>query len=260
MAYELALIMLSVLIVSLISFVGILTLSIKQSAFNYLLFVLVAFAAGTLLAAALIDILPDALEAGSKAGVSQMSTLMFILVGILIFFSIERFIFWHHHHHRESKGDSHKEVHAFVYLNLIGDGVHNFFDGAIIAASFLTNLPLGITTTVAIVMHEIPQEFGDFALLIHGGLSKVRALFYNFLSALTSFAGALAGYFFLSLVSTAKPYLLGFSAGGLLYIACTDLIPELHKETGMRKSIIQFASMVSGIGLIFVMTILFTSG
>ena len=260
MAYEFALIMLSVLIVGLISFVGVLTLSLKQSVFNNLLFILVAFAAGTLLAAALLDIMPEALEAGSKAGISQVTSFMFVLFGVLVFFSVERFIFWHHHHHRESKDESHKEVHAFVYLNLIGDGVHNFFDGAIIAASFLTNVPLGIATSVAIIAHEIPQEFGDFALLIHGGLTKIKALSYNFLSALTAFAGALAGYFFLSLVTTAKPYLLTFAVGGLLYIACTDLIPELHKETGLGKSVLQFISMVAGIVLIFGIIAVFNSG
>lgn len=251
MAYEFGLIMLSVLIVSLISFVGVVTLSLKQSVFNYLLFVLVAFAAGTLLAAALLDIMPEALEAGGSAGAKQESVLLYALIGMLIFYCIERFIFWHHHHHRESKDESHKEAHVFTYLNLIGDGVHNFFDGAIIAASFLTNIPLGIATTVAIVTHEIPQEFGDFAILIHGGLTKGRALFYNFLSALTAFGGAFAGYFFLNLVTAAKPYLLGFAAGGLIYIALTDLIPELHKETGVGRSIVQFIGMVSGVVLIF---------
>ncbi len=251
MAYEFLLIMLSVLIVSLISFVGVFALSLKQSIFNNLLFILVAFAAGTLLAAALIDMLPEALEAGDNAGQGQQSIFIFVLLGILVFYSIERFIFWHHHHHREGGSGSGKEIHTFVYLNLIGDGIHNFLDGGIIAASFLTNIPLGIATTVAIMMHEIPQEFGDFALLIHGGLTKMKALFYNFLSAIAAIVGALASYFFLSAVTVATPFLLSFGVGGLLYIACTDLIPELHKETGVRKSILQFASMVAGILLIF---------
>ncbi len=260
MAYEFLLIMFSVLIVSLISFVGILALSLKQSVFNNLLFILVAFATGTLLAAALLDILPEALESGEALEVPGLSVFMYVLVGILVFYSIERFIHWHHHHHRESKGDPkepHREVHAFTYLSLIGDGVHNFFDGAIIAASFLTNLPLGIATTVAIIAHEIPQEFGDFALLIYGGMTKSKALFYNFLSALTAFLGAIAGYFFLNALTFSQPYLLGFAAGGLLYIASTDLIPELHKETGTWKSIIQFLFMLGGIVLIFGITRIF---
>ena len=260
MAHEFILIMFSVLIVSLISFVGILTLSLKQSVFNNLLFILVAFATGTLLAAALLDVLPEALDSGKAVGVGGLSVFMYTLGGILVFYSIERFIHWHHHHHRESRNEpkeSHKEVHAFTYLNLIGDGVHNFFDGAIIAASFLTNIPLGIATTVAIVAHEIPQEFGDFALLIYGGMTKGKALFYNFLSALTAFLGAFAGYFFLSAITVSKPYLLGFAAGGLLYIASTDMLPELHKETGIWKSIIQFFCIILGIALIFIIIRIF---
>ncbi len=260
MAQELILIMASVLIVSLISFVGILALSLKQSVLNNLLFILVAFATGTLLAAGLLDILPEALDSGRALGITGLSVFAFVLLGILVFYAIERFIHWHHHHHRESKGDpkeSHKEVHAFTYLSLIGDGVHNFFDGAIIAASFLTNIPLGIATTVAIIAHEIPQEFGDFALLIYGGITRSKALFYNFLSALTAFLGAIAGYFFLNAIAFAQPYLLGFAAGGLLYIASTDLIPELHKETGTWKSIIQFFCMLGGIALIFGITLVF---
>lgn len=270
MAYEFLLIMFSVLIVSLISFVGILALSLKQSVFNNLLFILVAFATGTLLAAALLDVFPEAFESGKSVGISQASILTYSLIGILVFYSIERFIHWHHHHHREAEHHHHihhgeenvqhkafKEVHAFTYLNLMGDAVHNFFDGAIIAGSFLTNIPLGIATTVAIVAHEIPQEFGDFALLIYGGMTKGKALFYNFLSALTAFIGAIGGYFFLNAITGSKPYLLGFAAGGLLYIASTDLIPELHKETGTWKSIIQFLFMLGGIILIFGITRIF---
>ena len=254
MAAELALILVSVFIVSLVSFVGVLTLSLKQAVFNNLLFILVAFATGTLLAAALLDVLPEALDSGRAVGVEEISVFMFALLGIMVFYSIERFIHWHHHHHREAGNEpkeSHREVHAFTYLNLIGDGVHNFFDGTIIAASFLTNIPLGIATTVAIVAHEIPQEFGDFALLIYGGMTKGKALFYNFLSALTAFLGAVGGYFFLNAITVSKPYTLGFAAGGLLYIASTDLIPELHKETEALKSIIQFFCMLAGIALIF---------
>lgn len=254
MAYELGWIMLSVFLVSLISFVGALTLIIRQALLNNVLFALTAFAAGTLLGAAFLDLVPEALESGSKLGVEAVSVFIYVLSGMLIFYSIERFISWHHHHHREVKGDKdegHKEVHAFTYLNLIGDGVHNFLDGTIIAAGFLTNTQLGITTTIAIALHEIPQEIGDFALLIYGGLSRVKALFYNFLSALTAVAGGITGYFFLDRLANSTMFLLAFAAGGFLYIASADLIPELHKETGLWKSVTQFAFMVAGIVLIF---------
>ncbi len=251
---QLGMILLSVFLVSLVSFVGVLTLLIRQNILNNILFALTAFAAGTLLGAALLDLAPEALESGEAIGISQLAVFVYILVGILVFYSIERFISWHHHHHRELKGESHKEVHAFTYLNLIGDAVHNFLDGTIIAASFLTNIPLGIAATVAIALHEIPQEIGDFALLIYGGLSRAKALLYNFLSALTAVAGGLAGYFFLNKLAHPKLFLLAFAAGGFLYIASADLIPELHKETGIWRSVTQFFCMVAGIVLIFGIT------
>ncbi len=253
MAYELGMILLSVFIVSLVSFVGILTLLIRQAVLNNILFALTAFAAGTLLGAAMLDLVPEALESGEGLGVEAIAVFGYVLAGLLVFYSIERFISWHHHHHRElkEKGETHREVHAFTYLNLIGDAVHNFLDGTIIAASFLTNVPLGIATTVAIALHEIPQEIGDFALLIYGGFSKLKALVYNFISALAAVVGGLAGYFFLSKLAHPTLFLLAFAAGGFIYIASADLIPELHKETGVWKSIIQFACMVAGIVLIF---------
>ena len=260
MAYELGMILLSVFLVSLVSFVGILTLLIRQDVLNNILFALTAFAAGTLLGAALLDLAPEALESGEGLGISQLTVFIYVLAGILVFYSIERFISWHHHHHRELKSDKderHREVHAFTYLNLIGDGVHNFLDGTIIAAAFVTNVPLGIATTVAIAMHEIPQEIGDFALLVYGGLTKTRALLYNFLSALAAVAGGLAGYFLINKLAHPTLFLLAFAAGGFLYIASADLIPELHKETGIWKSVTQFFCMVAGIVLIFGITRLF---
>ena len=251
MAYELGWIMLSVFLVSLVSFVGVFTLILKKSVFNNVLFALVAFAAGTLLGAAFLDLMPEALEAAESLGIGLLNIFLYVLAGLLVFYSLERFISWHHHHHREAKDEPHKEVHAFTYLSLIGDGVHNFLDGLIIAASFLTNIPLGVAATVAIALHEIPQEIGDFAMLIYGGFSRAKALFFNFLSALAAVAGGAAGYFYLSNLSHTTPFLLAFAAGGFIYIASADLIPELHKETGVWKSVTQFLLMVAGIVLIF---------
>lgn len=252
--------LLGVFTVSLVSFVGILTFPLKQSVLNDWLFALTAFAAGTLLGAAFLDLLPEALESAEGAGTGAIAVFAYVLTGLLVFYSIERFILWHHHHHRELKGEEgrhHKEVHAFTYLNLIGDGVHNFLDGTIIAASFLTSVPLGIATTVAIAMHEIPQEIGDFALLIYGGLTRVRALLFNFLSALAAVVGAVAGYFYLNSLAGATLFLLAFASGGFIYIASTDLIPELHKETGLWKSVTQFFFMIAGIVLIFAISTVF---
>ncbi len=251
MAYEFALTLLGVFIVSAISFAGIVTLLLKQSMLNNILFGAVAFAAGTLISAAFFDLIPEALEIGEETGIDNTPVWLFVVVGILVFFSIERFISWHHHHHREAKEETHREVHAFTYLNLIGDAVHNFLDGTIIAASFLTNIPLGIATTVAIALHEIPQEIGDFGLLIYGGFSKSKALFFNFVSALMAVVGGVAGYVFLSQLGHLTIFLLAFAAGGFIYVATADLIPELHKEAGIWKSVTQFILMISGIALIF---------
>ncbi|MBI2145033.1 ZIP family metal transporter [Candidatus Woesearchaeota archaeon] len=251
MAYEFGLVLAGVLAVSLLSFVGVFTLGIRQSLLNNILFGVVAFAAGTLISAAFFDLIPEALEAAGEAGVSDVPVTVFIIIGILVFYSIERFVSWHHHHHRELKGEGHKEVHAFTYLSLIGDAVHNFLDGTIIAASFLTNVPLGIATTIAIALHEIPQEISDFGLLIYGGLTKGKALLFNFVSALFAVIGGILGFVFLNQLGHLTIFLLAFAAGGFIYIASADLIPELHKEAGVMRSITQFILMIAGIVLIY---------
>ncbi|MEM4643702.1 MAG: ZIP family metal transporter, partial [Candidatus Bathyarchaeia archaeon] len=139
-------------------------------------------------------------------------------------------------------------THTFVYLNLIGDGIHNFLDGMIIAATFLISIELGFTTTLAVVLHEIPQEIGDFGVLIYGGLSRKKALMFNFISAITAIAGALLAYFLADLRSV-ETFLVPLAAGGFIYIASTDLLPELHKRSNPKDSIVQF--IVFLIGLLF---------
>jgi zinc and cadmium transporter len=230
----------SVIIISLISFTGILALSLRKEILDRLLFVFVSFATGTLLGAAFLDLIPEALEYEAH------DIMLFPLLGILSFFALEKFIHWHHHH------AGIKEVHSFTYLNLIGDGFHNFIDGIVIAASFLHSVPLGITTTVAIIFHEIPQEIGDFSLLIHGGLSHRKALLFNFGSALIAVAGGVLGFFFLSSLEIALPYLLAFTAGHFIYIAATDILPELIAQKNPKISLIQLLSMTTGIALIWV--------
>ena len=232
-------ILIAVFIVSLISLVGIF-LFLKEKVIKKYLFFLVSFAAGTFLGVAFLDLLPEALEAGFKEIVP-----VFILLGILSFFVLEKFLYWHHHHTGE------KEIHAFTYLNIIGDGIHNFLDGAIIAISFMNSTSLGIVTTIAVIAHEIPQEIGDFAVLIYGGFSKARALVYNFLTALTAVIGALVTYFYSGLIESSNTYIISFVVGAFIYIASTDLIPEIQKEKDLWKSFMQFALMVVGIVLIW---------
>lgn len=234
-------ILISVIIVSLISILGIF-ISSKQKILNKILFFMVSFAAGTLLGAAFLDLLPEALEAGLKESLP-----IFILLGILSFFVLEKFLYWHHHH----AGQEHEEVHAFTHLNIIGDGVHNFLDGVVITVSFLSSTEIGIIATIAIIAHEIPQEIGDFAILLYGGFSKAKAMVYNFLTALTAVGGALVAYFYSTYVQNSSPYITAFAVGGFIYIASTDLIPEMQKEKDLSKSFVQFALLIFGILLIW---------
>ena len=237
-------ILVAVFFVSSISLVGIF-LFLKKKILNKILFYLVSFAAGSMLGAAFLDLLPETLEKGYNDFIPIL-----ILAGILSSFALEKFLHWHHHHAEHE----HEEIHAFTYLNLVGDGLHNFVDGVVIAVSFMSNTALGITTTIAIIAHEIPQEIGDFGILIYGGFSKAKALFYNFLSAITAFAGALLAYFFASATENASTYMKAFAVGGFIYIAGTDLIPEIHKEKNLRKSFIQLVLMFFGISLIWVVS------
>jgi zinc and cadmium transporter len=232
----LANILIATLIVSSISLIGIFTIGIKSDALNRALVLLVGFAAGGLMGGAFLHLLPEAME---KSGSDLVS--LYALVGFTTFFLMERYIHWRHCH-REGC-----DIHAFTYINLIGDGVHNFTDGLIIAASFLTDTRLGMVTTLAVIFHEVPQEIGDFGVLVYGGFSKTRALAVNFLCALTAVLGALAGYTLSGINSHISLFLIPFTAGGFIYIAASDLIPELHKEKDTTRANIAFAAFIFGI-------------
>ncbi|HLC85907.1 MAG TPA: ZIP family metal transporter [Candidatus Nanoarchaeia archaeon] len=173
-----------------------------------------------------------------------------LLVGILVLFIIEKFIHWRHCH---SQSEDH--VHPFVFTNLFGDGLHNFIDGLIIGASYLASVPIGIATTVAVILHEIPQEIGDFGVLIHGGFSKSKALFFNFFSAVTAVLGAVVALVVSSSIENITMFLIPFAAGGFIYIAGSDLIPELHKEVKIKNSLLQLLFFV--LGLIVMYSLLF---
>ena len=235
-------ILIAVLFVSLVSVLGIF-IFFKQKIMNKFLFFLVSFAAGTLLGVAFLDLLPAIIE----EGFSEIMPI-FMLAGILSFFVLEKFLHWHHHHTEEKE----REVHSFTYLNIVGDAVHNFLDGAVIAVSFMANTALGIATTIAVIAHEIPQEIADFSVLIYGGFSRMKALVYNFLTALTAVIGALFTYFFSSAVENSHSYIAAFTIGGFVYIASTDLIPEIHKEKNLRKSFVQLILLALGIFVIWV--------
>ncbi|MBU0548233.1 MAG: ZIP family metal transporter [Candidatus Omnitrophica bacterium] len=227
----------STTLVSLISLVGIFTLSIKGNLLHKILFCLIGFSAGALIGGAFLHILPECLESNKSNTVFS-----YLILGIIIFFLMERYLHWRHCHE-----ESACKIHAFTYLNLIGDGFHNFIDGMVIAASFMVSLKLGLVTTLAIILHEIPQELGDFAILVYGGFTKKKALLFNFASALMAIVGAVTGYFITDLVRNFTNFILPFTAGGFIYIATSDLIPELHKENDLKRSTAAFLAFLLGI-------------
>ena len=206
----------AVAVVSALSLVGALTLVLASNLLNRILLVLISFAAGALLGDVFIHLLPELAE--SQRGL-DLATSMTVLAGITGFFLLEKVLHWHHAHF-----PSEEVVHPVAVSNLIGDGLHNFVDGAIVAGSFLVSTQLGIATTVAVALHEIPQELGDFAILVHAGLKPRRAPLLNFLSGLAAVAGGVVTLLLTS-VEGIEQFLVAFSAGGFIYIAATDLIP-----------------------------------
>ncbi len=236
-------ILVATILVSLISLVGIVLLSLNKKTLDTAVFLILSFATGTLFAAAFFDLFPEALE-----GLESKVVFGVALSGIMVFFILERLVHWHHEHH-----DHKNHEKPVAYLVLLGDGLHNFFDGIAIAASFLTSFELGITTTLAIIAHEIPQELGDFTLLTYAGFSTKKALLFNLLSALTAVIGAISFFYLSSQIENLQYYGLAFTAGAFLYIAGTDLLPELHKQEEKSKSITQLIAMLAGIVVIWIL-------
>ncbi|MFY9484574.1 MAG: ZIP family metal transporter [Patescibacteria group bacterium] len=236
----------SVIGVSLISLVGVVTLALQQKFLHKILHVLVSFAVGGLIGDALIHLLPEAFEKVEK----NLSVSLYAIAGVLIFFLLEKAVAWHRSHNLENAHPSH---HIGV-LNLIGDGLHNFIDGLLIAASYLVSIPLGIATTLAVILHEIPQEIGDFGILIHSGFSAPRAVLYNFLSALTAVAGAIVGLIAGGQIENFSTAMLAVTAGSFLYIAGSDLIPELHKQDKPIVSLLEMLGIIAGVAVMAALT------
>lgn len=240
----------AVIIVSLVSLVGVFALSIKEEVMRKYIFLLVSLAVGALLGDAFIHLIPEAFETSAN----PLYASLLIIFGILVFFVLEKFLHWHHH------GDDvdADHVHPVGKLVLFSDGVHNFIDGIIIGTSFLVSVPLGVATTLAVILHEIPQEIGDFAVLLHAGYTRSRALWLNFLSALASVLGVLVAFALYSFGEMGEGFvnsILPIAAGGFIYIAVADLMPELHKTKKISQSILQLISLVLGVimmlGLVF---------
>lgn len=231
-------------VISLIAIIGIFSLFIKEKLLNKVIFLLVSFSAGAMMGGAFLHLIPEAVEL-----LPNLLPFLIILVGFFIFFLIERIMHWRHCHLGHEC-----DIHSFGYLNVCGDGIHNFIDGLILAASFAINTELGFITALAIALHEIPQEMGDFGVLIYAGFNKTKALILNYLSASTIIFGAIIGYL-LGNINSFIIYLLPFAAGGFIYIATTDLIPEIKKETQPRKSAIYLLVFLCGLSLMYALKI-----
>ena len=232
----------SVFIVSLISLIGIITLSLKTKVLKKFLIYMVSFSAGALLGDVFIHLLPEIVEDNGFS----LSISLYILLGILVSFVMEKVIQWRHCHQPTTK----EHPHPFAIMNLIGDLIHNFIDGLIIGASYLVNIPTGIATTIAVILHEIPQEIGDFGILLHGGFSKGKALFLNFVTALTAVLGAIVVFLIGTRMENSMLFLIPFAAGTFLYIAGSDLIPELNKyEFTTWRSIFQLLTIILGMSI-----------
>jgi len=203
---------------------------------------------GALLGDAFIHLIPESFE--NLENGTMVSLL--VIAGFFLFFIIEKFLHWHHH----SDDADENHVHPVGKLVLFSDGVHNFIDGIVIGVSFMVSVPVGIATTIAVILHEIPQEIGDFAVLLHAGYSRKRALWLNFLSALAAVCGTFLAFFLGEAGTGLVVYILPIAAGGFIYIAATDLIPELHKTKSVKKSLLQIFAVILGVALMLALTLL----
>ena len=240
---------LSVLGISAVSLIGVVFLFFKSEKVNKCVFPLVGLAVGALFGDAFLHLIPEALENETYGYIAPL----FIILGIVVFFMLERFLQWHHHHTTDEH--SHDKELPLGKMILFSDGIHNFLDGIIIAVAYAVSIPVGIATTLAVILHELPQEIGDFGLLVHAGYSKSKALVFNFISSLSAVLGfALASLFvvsdaFLALASA-------FAAGSFIYIAGSDLVPELKSSKVSMRSITEFVFVLLGIGLMYLLLFL----
>jgi zinc and cadmium transporter len=237
-----------VLLVSALSLIGVFFLSFSPIFIKKITLFLVSLSAGTLLGDSFLHLLPEATAKND----GELNLWLWLIVGVIVFFILEKIIHWRHCHIPTCP----EHPHHLGIMNLIGDCFHNFFDGIIIAGSFLVSVPLGIATLIAVVAHEIPQEIGDFGVLIYAGYSRGRAIFLNFITALTAFLGAFLAVLFGPRISGFTDLIIPFTAGGFIYIATADLIPELKKETAAFKSLWQLLCILAGVGLMLILKVI----
>lgn len=237
----------SVILVSAVSLIGAILFTIKSHVLTRAMLLLISFSTGAMFGDVFIHMLPEMVEAGST-----QQTWLLVLGGILASFILEKFIHWHHCH-----GESLEEHHHPVgIMSLVGDVVHNALDGILVAGSYLVSVEVGMATTIAVIFHEIPQEMSDLSILLHSGFTKAKALLFNFLTGFAAVLAALAVLFFQNDMASLGAMILPFAAGNFLYIAGSDLIPELHKETRFSHGVLQLIGIAIGIAFMGALTIL----
>lgn len=237
----------AVLVVSGVSLSGVVLLGLGEVRIRRWMAIFVGFSTGALLGNVLLHMLPEMTE----SGIEFRTSMLLMIGGIVASFVIEKMIHWHHCHHIDH---DHAHVHPVGHLTLIGDGLHNIVDGLLIAAAFLADVRLGVATSIAVALHEIPQEIGDFSILLHSGFKRSTALLLNGLSALTAVGGALIVILTQNAFPNITDWILPFAAGNLLYIAGVDLLPELHKDARLKQSTQQLIALLAGIGLLYSLT------
>lgn len=251
--------------------------SVKEKKLDNFLFILVAFATGTILASALFDLIPESIHHLEELNADGYSlnigyNFVFIMVGYISFFIIGRFIYWFHGHAHQQENQlicydakiegaaqleyKGKNIRNVAILNLIGDGLHNFLDGIIIMVAFLTGFANGIIITLAVLAHELPQEVGDYGILLYGGFTKKKALLFNFLSAMVALIGGIIAFLLVEQVDLFNLFFLAFSGGGFIYLACSELMPEILKQKQQQKSVIQSLLFLAGIALIIILILI----
>ncbi|MBU1202767.1 ZIP family metal transporter [Patescibacteria group bacterium] len=240
-------IILATILVSVVSLLGIIVV-FKRENKNFLKS-LISVAAGALLAVAFLDMLPEAVESEIY---DTHQIFMTVLISVVFFFLLERVFHWHHCHCQTHGKPNKKNKNNLAIINLIGDGIHNFVDGALIASSFLLDFHAGVLVTIAVILHEIPQEISDFGVLLYAGLSKSKAILYNLLTALIAIIGALVFYYFGTNVENIIPLVIAFAAGNFIYLSTADLIPELHHEEDKKKIIAHSIWLVVGVLLMYI--------
>jgi zinc and cadmium transporter len=235
----------STMAVSLISITGIFFLALKTDKLQKIVFILVSIAVGALLGNVFFHLIPESFETIENKGLIAILTLS----GILSFFVLEKFLHWHHGH---DVGHMDQHPKSYGYISLFADGVHNFTDGILIAAGWMAGPEIGMATTLTVVLHEIPQEISDFGILIHAGFTAKRALWLNFYAALTAVLGTVITLMIGTKVQSLSHWVLPFAAGGFIYLAGTDLMPELNKEKSSLNSLVQLLMIIAGLALMYV--------